>query len=195
MDNENHITKCTNCSLKSKFLVKYILSYCFYIHLGIFICLAIIQLRFSIVYKDHCTIDNRLTLYLFVISITEIIYSFNGIFLIIFSFFYEKYSWINYSLFIDFLIEQILLIFLIIWFIIGNYLFFHLKKQVQFTNSYRTQTYCHYSLYQIAYGTIIIYYILIFFFFLIILFLNSKWFVKQFKYLKNRIKTLMNLSI
>jgi hypothetical protein len=178
MINNWWLTKCKSIS-------KYILSYCFYIHIILLIILAIIQLRFSKVYKNRCTIDDRIILYLFVFGIIQIIYSFNGILLIIFSFLYDKYRYITFSLLICFIIQQMVFIFLIIWFIIGNYLVFRVKNIVQNTNSYDTHTYCDYTLYQIAFWTIIIYYIFIILFSIILVFTNLKCLIKKFKILKN----------
>jgi len=172
------LTKCKSIS-------KYILSYCFYIHIILLIILSIIQLRFSIVYKNDCTIDDRIILYLFVFGIIQIIYSFNGILLIIFSFLYDKYRYITFSLLICFIIQQMVFIFLIIWFIIGNYLVFRVKNIVQHTNSYDTHTYCDDTLYRTAFWTIIIYYIFIILFSIIFVFKNLKCLIEKFKILKN----------
>lgn len=168
-------------STKCIFLSKYILSYYFSIHLIMIITLAIVQLRFSIVYNNLCTIDTRIILYLLIIGIIQIIYSFNGILLIIFSVFYNKYSCLMYCLLISLLIHLILFIFLIIWFIIGNYLVFKIKNIVQYTNSYNYRTYCHYSLYQTAFWTLIIYYILTVLFSIVFVCINIKFFIKKFK--------------
>jgi len=190
MINENEGASNHCWSYKYIFISKYVLSYCFYIHIILLIPISIIQIRFSIVYENQCTIENRIILYLFIIGIIQIIYSFNGILLIIFSLFYEKYQCFNIFLFIGFLIYQILLIFLIIWFIIGSYLVFHIKDEVQYTNSYNTQTYCDYTLYQTSFWTNITYYILIILFSIFLVFRNIKWFIKKLKCLKNNcIKT------
>lgn len=168
----------------SQIISKYVLSYYFYIHIVLLISIAILELRFSVVYKDDCTIDDRIILYLFLIGIFQIIYSSNGILLIIFSFLYEKYPCLIRFLCIDFLIHQILLVFLIIWFIIGNYLVFHIKNQVQSINSYSTSTYCDYTLYQTAFWITITYYILIVLFIIILILTHL---IKQCKSSKNKI--------
>jgi hypothetical protein len=181
------LNKCTAIS-------KYLLSYGFCVHIILIIVLAIIQLRFSIVYDDQCTIYTRIILYLFIIGIIQIIYSFNGILLIIFSLLYNKYFRIIYFLLTCFVIHQILLIFTIIWFIIGNYLVFRVRNQVQHTNSYNYLTYCHYALYHTAFWTIFIYYIIIILFSIILIIINIKWFIKQCTKLKNQIKILRNVN-
>ncbi|CAF1130598.1 unnamed protein product [Adineta steineri] len=185
MNSEKHLGTNNWWINKSKFISKYVLSYCFYIHILLLIPLAIIQLRFSTVYDDRCTIDDRIILYLMAIGITQVIYSFNGILLVIFSFLYNKYYFIPYILVICFAIQQILFISVIIWFIIGNYLVFSIQNTVQYTNSYIPGTYCDYTLYHIAYWTIIVYYILIVLFSIILLLTNMQWFLKQFKKCKN----------
>lgn len=180
VSDDGHSSKC-------KVLSKYILSYCFYIHIILLIIMSIIQLRCSLVYENDCTVEDRLILYLFIISIIQIIYSSNGIFLIILSLLYEQYQCLKYFLFIHFLIHQIILIFLLIWFIIGNYLVFHIKDKVQYANSYNAQTYCNYTLYQTAFWTTIIYYILIILFSIVLVFTNIKWFIKRLKKFRNNI--------
>jgi hypothetical protein len=166
---------------KCTFISKYILSCCFYIHIIIFVSLAIVELRFSVVYKDQCSIDDRIILYLFIIGIIQIIYSTNGILLIIFSFLYEKYRYMVPFFLICFIIHQILLIFLIIWFLVGNYLVFHIKNDFQYTNSFDIHTYCDYTLYQTAFWTIISYYILIILLSIFLILSNRKWLKKLFK--------------
>lgn len=161
----------------------YILTYWFYIHIILAISIAIVQLRFSIVYDNHCTIDDRIILYLFIMGIIQLGYSLNGI-LIIFSLLYNKYRYIVPFLSICFGIFQLLVIFLIIWFIIGNYLVFRVEHEVQHINTYHTGTYCHYALYKTAYWTIIIYYIFIIFSFFLLIFKNIKWFFTRIKSFK-----------
>ena len=86
-------TILNNCwSIQCIFLSKYILSYYFSIHLILLLSLGIIEIRFSIVYDDFCPIDDRITLYLLIFGIIHIIYSFNGILLIIFSYLFNKYN-------------------------------------------------------------------------------------------------------
>jgi len=189
MNDENKVASNNVWLSIGSFILKYTLSYWFYLHIILLITLSIIQLRFSVVYKDQCTIDNRIILHLLVIGIIQILYSFNGILLIIFSLLYEKYPCFNIFLFIDFLIHQILLIFLIIWFIIGNYLVFHIKNVVQYTNSFSASTYCDYKFYHTAFWTNITYYILIILFSITLIIKNQKWFIKHFK--NNCIKTLI----
>jgi hypothetical protein len=187
MNNENIVSTNTNeWSSTCLFISKYVRSYSFYIHILLLLSISIIQLRFSVVYKDDCTIDKRILLYLFAIAIIQIIYSFNGILLIIFSLLYDKYQYMIRFLLICFLIQHILIIFLLIWFIIGNYLIFSIRNTVQYTNSYNTHTYCDYTLYQTAFWTIIMYYILIILFSIILVLTHIKWFLNKLKHLKNK---------
>lgn len=161
-----------------------VVSYCFFIHIILIISIAIIQIRFSTVYTDHCPIDDRIILYMLIMGIIQIIYSLNGILLIIFSLLHNKYRFVYRLVFICFGIHQIIIILLIVCFIIGNYLVFHIKNVVQYINSYNTTTYCHYSLYQTAYWTIIIQYILMCLFSMICVFKSIKWFSKKFRSVK-----------
>ena len=186
IDEENLSSNNNSHSKRSEFISKYVLSYIFYIHIILLISLSIIEIRFSRIYQDQCTIDNRIILHLLLIGIIQIIYSCNGILLIIFSVFYRKYPRLTSLLYIDFLINQILLLFLFIWFLIGNYLVFHIKNQVQSENQYNIVTYCHFLLYEVAFWLNIIYYILIVLFSLVLIFTNMKWFLKQFKNWKNQ---------
>ncbi|UJR35152.1 hypothetical protein I4U23_027921 [Adineta vaga] len=186
MDIDKEISNTCWWTKKSKFLSKLILSYYFYIHIILFIPLAIIQLRFSSVYQDHCTIDDRLILYLFVIGIIQLIYSFHGILLIIISFLYEKYSWISIFYFFGFIIQFLFLFCFFIWFIIGNYLVFHMKNDVQYTNTYDIHTYCNYSLYQTAFWTTIVYYIILIVFLVCFFIQNIKWLIEQMKKLHSK---------
>lgn len=187
MDNEKQVVSNHHWLSKCKIISKCILTYYFYLHIILLIIIAIIQLRFSLVYDDQCTIDDRIVLYLLVFSIIQIIYSFNGVLLIIFSLLYEKYTYFNYFLFIDFLIHLVIVVILFICFIIGNYLVFPIHDDVQYTNSYNTRTYCDYKLYQTAFWTTIIYYILIILFSIVLVLTNLKWFVKQLKKLKENV--------
>jgi hypothetical protein len=190
MNDENKVIANNFWSSKCVLILKYTLSRWFYLHIILLITLSIIQLRFSVVYKDHCTIDSRIIRHLLVIGIIQILYSFNGIVLVIFCLLYGKYQCFYILILIDFVIQQILVVFLIVWFIIGNYLVFHIKNVVQYTNSYSTSTYCDYTLYQTAFWTNIIYYILLVLFSITLVFTNIKWFIKHFKRLKpNCIKT------
>ena len=187
MNDEKDVTTENWWSKKCTLISKYVLSYWFYIHLVILISISIVQLRFSVVYEGNCTIDDRIVLYLLLVGIFQIIYFSNGLLLIVLCLLYDKYSCLIRFLCIDFFIHQILLVFLLIWFIVGNYLVFHVRNTVQYANSYKTSTYCHFTLYQTAFWLTITSYILIGLFSLAFLLTHRDYLIKQMKRSKNKI--------
>ena len=166
---------------KSNEIAKYTQTYLYSSLIAVFLCLSIIQIRFSIVYADLCPIDDRIIFFLFVLGLGEEIYSIVAILVLTLSFFYKSSRCRCRIFVLLFINNQVILIVLLIGFLIGNYLVFHVKNQVQSINSYLNQTYCHDRLYQIAFWTIIIDYILMIMYVIIFIFSNLQWFIKPMK--------------
>ena len=163
----------SNCREKSTATVNYVQTYFYTSQIGVCLCLSIVQIRFALIYDDLCPIDQRVNFFLFVSALGEQCYALLAIFVLVFSFLTDVSPYVARLFLPLFVGDQILLIVLFLWFLVGNYLVFHLLNQVQSINPYLSRTYCHPRLYQCALWTLIVDYVLLLFY--AVGFLLSTW--------------------
>lgn len=162
-------------------LVHYVQTYFFLSQIGIFLCLSIIQLRFSLIYEHLCPIDDRIVFFLFILALGELIHALLGIFLIGLSFFCEVSPILHRIFVFLFVTDQFLLMILILWILIGNYLVLRVMNQVQSINSYVNQTYCHDRLYRCAVWSVIFDDILLFCYATFYIVFRLQWFYQTIR--------------